>query len=75
MTKREKERINNTIHNMFLTWVTVLAVTFNVLAFVIAVWCENAKEIATPVMYIIWALSLVWILVFVYANAFHKKNR
>lgn len=74
-TIKENKRTNNVIHNLYLEWITILAVTVNVIIFVVTAWSEDIaiRDLSIGNI-IIWALSLVWLVVFVYANVFYRNK-
>lgn len=61
------------VKEIILKLATLLALTINTLGFVLVT--IYGTEGFTNKFYIVWGLSLVWIIVFIYANCFHKVKK
>lgn len=60
------------LKNEFLKLITGLALSFISIPFILYVWYD-INEFNT-FLCVSWALSIIWIIAFTYANVFHKRK-
>lgn len=61
-------------NNLCLRWVTMIALTYVVANTIIAIWHIEGFTFNTP-MIVLWLLSLIWVIAFLYSNCFRKSKK